>query len=287
MIVATARHLGRSLLRASALAIALLPACEKGSEAPDASTPTPADRAVAAADVPPPAPALPPAEEILAKGAEAMGGAEAAAAVHSFYFASTIEIVGQNIHGTLKIWWKDGDFYMEQVLPGIGELRAGRKGDEVWADDPVHGLRALHGVEAEQYGWASTLLLVADWKRYFDRAETVAERTQDGRTLYDVKLSAESGVELTLSFDAKTGLQVAQSFEQITPMGKAPFEIEFQDYREVDGIKIAFSQVVDAKVHRIEQTIAEVKLGVEVDETRFQMPRRGGDLVRQAKRAAQ
>ncbi|MCA9704780.1 MAG: hypothetical protein KDK70_02885 [Myxococcales bacterium] len=232
------------------------------------------------AEASPPRPDLPAATGLLQKAALAMGSAEALAKVQSFYYRGTIEMKGQNIRGDLQIWWKGGDFFMEQVIPGIGEMRAGKRGDEIWAEDPINGPRRLSGIEAEQHAWASSLLLAAEWNRYFDTAQTVGERAVDGRTVYDVELSAASGLAVTMSFDAESGLQVAQSFEQVTPMGKQPFDVRFEDYREVEGVKLAFRQVIDAKVQQVIQEITEVKINAEVDESRFGYPH-AGDVVRQ------
>jgi hypothetical protein len=224
---------------------------------------------------------LPAAEGILERAAAAMGSKEAIDRVESFYYRGTIEVLGQNIHGDLEIWWKGGDFFMEQVVPGLGRMRAGKQGDEIWAEDPVNGLRRLSGVEAEQHAWASSLLLAAEWRRYFQSAETIAAREVDGRTIHDVELSAPSGLRVVMSFDAESGLQVGQSFEQVTPMGKQPFEVRFEDYREVEGIKLAYRQVIDAKVQQVVQVITEVRLNAPVDPAKLAYPRTGSDLVRQ------
>ena len=229
-----------------------------------------------------PAAPLPAAEGILERAAAAMGGKEAIDRVQSFYYRGTIDLVGQNIQGDLEIWWKGGDFFMVQVVPGLGEMRAGKQGDEIWAQDPIHGLRRLSGVEAEQHAWASSLLLAAEWHRYFQTAKTIGVREVDGRKVYDVELGAASGLRVVMSFDAESGLQVGQSFEQVTPMGKQPFEVRFEDYREVEGIKLAYRQVIDAKVQEVVQVITEVRLNAEVDATQFAYPRTGADLVRPA-----
>lgn len=228
-----------------------------------------------------PAPELPAAETILERATTAMGGRDAIDRVQSFYYRGTIDLVGQNIHGDLEIWWKGGDFFMNQEVPGIGKMRAGKQGQEIWSEDPIHGLRRLSGVEAEQLAWASSLLLAAEWKRYFESAKTIAARQVDGHTIHDVELSAPSGLRVVMSFDADSGLQVGQSFEHVTPMGKQPFEVRFEDYHEVEGIKLAYRQVIDAKVQRVVQVITEVRLNAPVDAAEFAYPRTGSDLVRQ------
>ena len=286
MIAVYSRRWWRPTLSSLLLTVALSPACDKGDAAPEGT----ADKSAAAgagvaektpADAPAPAPKLPEAEVILDKATAALGGRAAIDRIESFHYRGTIEMVGHNIHGKLQIWWKKGDFFMEQIVPGIGEMRAGKQGDEIWADDPVNGRRKLSGVEAEQHAWASTLLLAAAWKDYFSTAETVAERKVEGRTVYDVKLTSDTGMTVTMSFDADSGLQVGQAFEQVTPMGKQPFDVAFEDYREVEGIKFAFRQVIDAKFQEIVQTIEHVELNAEVDPAKFAFPRSGADLVRQ------
>lgn len=272
------------------IALVLGSACDSG---PSAEGTAPAQAAAsevaagaAASDAAPAVPELPAAEAILDRAAVAMGGKEAIAGVESFYYRGTIEVVGQNIRGDLEIWWKGGDFFMTQAVPGIGEMRAGKQGDEIWSEDPIYGRRKLSGVEAEQHAWASSLLLAAEWQRYFDRAKTVGKRVADGHTIYDVELAAASGLQVVMSFDADTGLQVGQSLEQVTPMGRQPFDVRFEDYRQVDGIEIAFRQVIDAKIQQMVQVITEVRINPDVDESKFAYPRTGADVVRQPKPAA-
>lgn len=228
----------------------------------------------------PAAPELPPAEEILAKAVRAVGGKDKLGGIESFYYEGKIEIVGQNIAGAVKIWWKNGDFYTEQQMGGIGMVRAGKSGDEVWAEDPITGLRKLEGAEAEQHMWASSLQLAADWERYFEKATTLEEREQDGAKVYDVELVAESGGKVKMTFDAESGLQVAQTFAQVTPLGSLPVTVKMEDYREVDGVKIAFKQVTDANLMKATQAIDKIEINVPVSESRFAMPSTGADVVK-------
>jgi hypothetical protein len=97
---------------------------------------------------------LPDAEGILAKAVEAVGGKEKLASITSFHLTGKLNVSGQNINGELELWWKDGDFYTEQKMIGIGEIRAGKQGKRIWSEDPINGRRELSGLEAEQHTWA-------------------------------------------------------------------------------------------------------------------------------------
>jgi hypothetical protein len=134
--------------------------------------------------------------------------------------------------------------------------------------------------------WASSLQLAADWQRYFDEAKTLGERQLDGRKVYDVELTAKSGGKVKLSFDAESGLQVAQTFDQVTPLGTMPITVEMTDYREIDGVKIAFKQLTDAKIATATQTITKIELNADVSDARFAMPQTGSDVVTEETKAA-
>lgn len=222
---------------------------------------------------------LPDAEALLDKAVEAVGGRDKLDAIESFYYSGQITIMGQNIASEIEIWWKDGDFYTEQPMVGIGMIRAGKAGETIWSEDPIHDLRKLEGPEAEQHTWASSLMLAADWQRYFTDAETVEERELEGKKVYDVKLTSKSGSEVLLTFDADTGLQVAQAFEQVTPMGDMPVAVRMKDYREVEGVKVAFQQITDASLAKATQTITKIEINPEIDTSKFAMPTSNTEVV--------
>jgi hypothetical protein len=239
------------------------------SPAPEAPTPNTAtsDTSSAPAHV-----ALPAAEDLLARAVDAVGGVKRLAAIESIHYTGKMTIAGHNIIGELALWWKGGEFYMETTMIGIGKIRAGKRGDVVWSQDPILGLRTLAGKEAEQAEWQSELFLAAEWQDHFAEAETVEARELDGRPVYDVKLTSAAGDEVLMTFDRETGLQVAQSFSQVSPTGAIPLRIKMEDYRDVDGLKVAFRQVMDASIATMEQQISSVEFNVEVDESRFAMP---------------
>jgi hypothetical protein len=258
------------------LALLCASGCDKGSdEAPAAATTKSDAKALAEA----PAADLPAAETLLAKAADAIGGAQKLAAIKSFHYTGKVTIPSQKIGGSVEHWWKDGDFYGEQQLAGVGRVRVGKQGDVIWSEDPILGLRRLEGAEMEQYAWAASIRLVADWKLYFPKATTVGERELAGKKVYDVELESPLGEKVTMTFEADSGLQVAQKFSQVSKFGKTPVEVALEDYREVDGIKIAFRQVTDAKVTKLEQTIDTIELGGDVDTSKFAMPTGGAEVV--------
>lgn len=266
--------------------MAFAPACDKGSadakgEAKSADAKLEAKAGDAkAGSAAPTATGLPAATEVLDKAVAAVGGKDKVESIQSFYVEGQLAVSGQNITGEMKLWWKGGDFYTEQTMIGIGTIKGGKQGETIWSQDPINGLRKLDGTEAEQYSWGSSLLLAADWQRYFTTAETVGERDDEGKKVYDVKLTSKSGASVLLTFDANDGLQVAQAFKGSTPLGEMPIAVKLQDYRDVGGMKLPYEQVTDAKLAEATQKITKIELNVPIDETKFAMPTGGAEVVK-------
>lgn len=227
----------------------------------------------------PEGPTLPKAEALLEKAVEALGGREQLEAVRSFSSEGTVSVAKQNISGKTRTLWKAGDFYSETQVVGVGLVKVGKKGNVLWSDDPIQGLRQLGGQEAEQAGWQSTVALPASWKTFFDRAETVAEKDVDGTKVYEVVLHAASGDAVTMVLDAESGLPLRQRFKQVSPTGTVPVNLRFEDYREVDGIKVAHRQVANMTLMELTTSITAFQINPEVDAERFAMPTGGTRVV--------
>ena len=75
-----------------------------------------------------------------------------------------------------------------------------------------------------------------------------------------------------LYFDTKTGLLVRQVRYAETPLGRIPTEIDYADYREVDGVKIPLRWTLSRPNGRFTIKITDVKTNVPVDDARFSKP---------------
>lgn len=246
-------------------------ACTGGAPNPEtASKPTVAGDKPAAQQ--PAEPALPNAEQLLAEAVEAMGGADKFAKLTSFYTESTLNMGSLGLTGTAKTWWRGGDFYNESEMPGVGQMKIGGLAGKTWADDPISGLRALTGKEAEQAMWSATLCLAHDWKRYFKTAETTAVKEVEGKRLAEITFSSALGDKVVLRIDMASKLPVSETFEQASPMGSMPATVYFKDFRDVEGMKIPFEQVVDASLTKAVSTTTKIELNVPVEDAKFAMP---------------
>lgn len=217
-------------------------------------------------------PTLPDANKLLADAVEAMGGAAKFATVTSYYAESQVELSGLGLTGAAKVWWRGGDFSTEMAMPGVGLMRTGSLAGKPWGDDPINGVRALAGKEAEQAAWSATLCLAHEWQRFFKTAETTAVKQAEGKQIAEVTLTSALGDRVVMRFDLASKLPVSQSFSQASPLGETPATISFEDFRVVDGMKIPFKQVLDASLTRAVATTSKLEFNGSSDDMRYAMP---------------
>jgi len=250
-----------------------------GCQKPPAETTPPAD---ASATVDPgaettddagPEQPLPPAEEILAKSVEAMGGAAAIEAIESSYTEIDAEIKAQGIKVLTLAWTRGDDFYSEADLAGMGKQQQWKKGDDIWSKDPVFGFRKLEGQEAAQAQWiAEGPMLGATWREHFDRAETTGRNQTDQGTLLEVTLTSADGQTVVLEFDAESYLPVGMAFDQLSPMGATPLHTTQSDFREVAGVLFPYRSVTEVQMTTMEATTRKFEVNVDIPDEKFEPP---------------
>jgi len=245
---------------------AVLVACDSATKdaEPKSTTPaaTPAEKA-----------ALPDAAGLLAEVIEAEGGAARWSALKTFRAETAIEVPGSALLGTGKMWWKEGDFYQELSIPGVGLSFVGKKGPKIWSIDPIQGSREITGKEAATYEMASSPNIASDWKKYFDSALTKSLSESEGRKFAELTLSsAKSGLSIDLKIDLLDKRIVMRRVMQTTPLGDIPVEEILEDYRQQDGLWFSFKQTADMKLQKMVTKTTKLELDVPVDETKFVQP---------------
>jgi photosynthetic reaction center cytochrome c subunit len=79
-----------------------------------------------------------------------------------------------------------------------------------------------------------------------------------------------------LYFDKNSGLLVRMVRFAETPLGRNPTQIDYADYREVEGVKIPFRWTLSRPNGRFTIQIADVKVNVPVADATFAKP--AGDV---------
>jgi hypothetical protein len=92
-----------------------------------------------------------------------------------------------------------------------------------------------------------------------------------GRSVNVLQGTGAGGVA-TLYFDEQSGLLTRVVRYANSAMGRVPTQIDFEDYREVAGVKIPFKWAFAWVSGRDEIQLSEVKPNVAIDAARFAKP---------------
>ena len=98
------------------------------------------------------------------------------------------------------------------------------------------------------------------------------------RLVNTVQGTGPRGSLATLYFDQQSGLLVRMVRYGKSPIGRVPTQIDFGDYRDVDGIKIPFRMIFAWLGGRDAFQLSDVRLNVPIDAAKF--GRHGGEKAR-------
>jgi hypothetical protein len=161
-------------------------------------------------------------------------------------------------------------------LPGMGTIREGSNGKVSWSQDPINGTRTLSGAEADQARLESVWNAELRTNELYKSVE-VAPSSPPGQEC--LVLTPAEAPAVTNCYDAKTHLQVTQKGTRSTPQGDTPFSSTLKDWREVGGLKMAFSVDTQAGPITFTARLSDVKFDVPIDDKMFDPPGAAGDAA--------
>src|SRR5882672_52047 len=126
----------------------------------------------------------------------------------------------------------------------IGVDSNGRNAQSMQANPPAHamsGYRLATSQRESMRGTATTLLLAM--RNNPDRVRTAADVAAGGATLPAVTYDAPSGVQFIVAFDPATGLPArVRTLDYDNVWGDVNYDVVFSDWREFSGVKIAMQR---------------------------------------------
>jgi hypothetical protein len=96
----------------------------------------------------------------------------------------------------------------------------------------------------------------------------------DGKDVYVLRGQGIDGKGERLFFDAQTGLLLRRITSITTVVGLIPEQVDYEDYRDVDGMKLPFTIRITSidSFYSSTRKFTQIKLNVPVDETKFNKP---------------
>ncbi len=205
----------------------------------------------------------PNAEQIIEKYVTALGGADAIKTVNTRVLTGKIQTRG-----------RESDIQLLLKAPNKRiSINKTQNGESVTAFDGKIGWLGNTGRPARVMGTLDAEL------QFALRMKQIFQQLRPGRPekIGDTECVSLNGIRpnlppVRLYFDANTGLLVRMVRFANTPVGRNPTQIDYADYREVDGVKMPFRWTLSRPNGRFTIQVAEVKQNVPVEDSRFVKP---------------
>jgi len=249
--------------------------CHRGSERPARvpALPVATPATVAEGAAPAPRETRPTADQILAKYTEALGGIAAIEKLRTRSMKGTwLTFSGASLG--YEVYQSAPDkIYMILNTPKQGVFERGFDGKTAWEKSNL-GLRDLEGAELFYLKRYPDLFKDIRLQGQFTRVNYGGKEKLDGRDVYVLRGQGVDGKGERLFFDAQTGLLLRRITTTTTLVGLIPEQVDYEDYRDVDGLKLPFTIRITSIVPVGSSTrkFTEIKLNVPVDETKFKKP---------------
>ncbi|HEU0014409.1 MAG TPA: hypothetical protein VFQ45_12035 [Longimicrobium sp.] len=195
--------------------------------------------------------ALPPAQQVIDRYVQAIGGREKALSFQSRTLTYRMDVGGTAISMVVKMR-RPNLGIMSMTVPPMTEIQSGTDGQVVWSISPA-GAELLEGAQAEEV----RIRTAFDADVLFDiypTMETVERAEHGGRPCWKVRMATAGGTELFRCFDVETGLMIATT---ATQMGMEITAV-FDEYKEFDGLKYPARSTASVGGQQVVNTLVNV-----------------------------
>lgn len=223
---------------------------------------------------PAPVAKLPTVKEILDKYVAAIGGREANEKIKTRMTKGLIEMSPMGIKGTVESYSAaPNKNYMKLNIGGIGEIIDGFDGTAGWSINPIQGNRDKEGDELLQAKLTYTFSREVNLDKIYSKIEVKGTDKVGDKDVYVVTATPAGLPAETLYFDTKSGMLLRSDVTAISPEGNMMTKNFFDDFREVDGVKIPFKTRSVLPQFEMNMTLTEIKHGVTIDDKIFSKPK--------------
>ncbi len=178
--------------------------------------------------------------------------------------------------GTLAVYAKAPNKRMATVFDPDGHLISeyGFDGSVGWDQSSVseRGFYAVSGQLLASMRRDAEFYREINLRALYPKMTIIGSEKIGDREAYLIEAIPDNDPAEKMYFDVLTGLLVRRDEQVKFPQGSAELKIYFEDYKEVDGIKLPFTITRFGPNGRTLTQISEVKQNVPIDDAKFNQP---------------
>jgi len=195
-------------------------------------------------------------EQVIAKYVEALGGKDNLEKIQDETIKMTGSMQGMAINITMTR--KAPNKFYQLVDFGVGQqiqVFDGEKGKT----SAMGQEQELSGAQLEEMKINATINAFLNYEKLGVKVELGGMEALNGKDAYKVNLVYPSGKKAVQYYDAASGLLVKTSSNVESPQGSVSITIEYADYKEVKGVKVAHKVIQGTPMGSIELTVSSVE----------------------------
>jgi hypothetical protein len=225
------------------------------------------------ADAPKPDTGLPTADQVFDKYVQAIGGKPAFDKLKTRVWKGTyITSNGASLPYEVQ-QAAPNKFLSTLTTPKQGVFLTAFNGASGWQQS-ARGVHEFSGSDLAQLKNFAGFFGGVNLKEQYTKMRVVRKEKVGDREAYLVRAESVGGNTERLFFDTQTGLLLRRIVVEKTMLLPIPEQTDFEDYREVDGVRLPFT----IQVYNIDpffnaaRKFTEIKHNVPVDDAKFNMP---------------
>jgi hypothetical protein len=243
--------------------------CHRGDEHTVTTPPLPR---VAPVETPRSNEPRPTPQQILAKYTEAIGGREAVEKIKTRVIKG-VSVAGNGQSFPLELLFASPDKYSLSVSLPQGASAQKLNGTAGWIKNARED-RAMESVDiarAKSFAWSLEPLQI---KEPYQQVAFGGNEKINGRDTQIVRMALPNKRRASFYFDKETGLLSRRVVTTEYPIGVDSEQTDYEDYREVEGVKVAHTIKTTYLDNFYSNTrkFTEIKHNAQVDEAQFKLP---------------
>ncbi|HEU5402405.1 MAG TPA: c-type cytochrome [Terriglobales bacterium] len=214
---------------------------------------------------------LPSAEQVVEKYVSAIGGKSAIGKLTSLSEKGTMSGFGGH-QMPIEIYTKaPGDRVSIAHMP-MGESVTAVNHQGGWLGMGNRPPREMSTADANGYRLEAAFALAPNLDQVFEKLRVVkTEKIGDRDTLLVIGMRQEEP-PVRMNFDQQSGLLVRLTRYTQTALGRNPVQIDFGDYREIDGVTIPYRWTLGRPNGSFSIQVEQAQANVPIDDAKFAKP---------------
>ena len=241
--------------------------CHRGKPVP-VSVPAVGQNLWAPGPAAPAAETLPSVKQILERYVQALGGADALNKINTRIVKGS-RIGADNVLVPEEVYQKAPDKLLTITSYPQVVFSNGFNGTVAWGHSSRDGATPLPDQLIAQIKRDAVFYKELKTDQIYSSLTLLGKTPVRDADAYVIEAKPPDGPIEKLFFDVKTGLLVRRYTESSTPLGKLPLQTDYEDFREVDGIKQPFLIHWSFPGRVWGRKIDEIKQNVSLDDAKF------------------